>query len=769
MSKTVKIKYPLRKAGYTTRATQSILQYGVGSMIDFPDQTLMTAAPEFWANSVTAIHDSRLEKALKVNYFGMPGTNAGNGLTKDGISYVRFPEWYFCPVCRRFRPLKQWIEDHKKFASEKAKNDDEYMIRKPRCYYDHCDLVAAGLVTVCANGHIGDFPWIEWAHIKGIPKKEVCSNPQLRFRTGTSVAEGMQGLIVECDTCKARATLRDAFIPNVFEMLIEEGRTEFCCGGKHPWKGSRIACGKPPVTKQRGDTSVYFPCSVSSIVIPTNSDENTNKVIESIQYKKILNILEDCEDDDERFDTINKRLDKWTESIASQLLMKSLSVKKILKKLLLEDNDSSEEGAGVDSVEYKYEEYCALSGIDERTISGSEDFLREEQDIDDYDIPGLEKIVLVKKLREVRALIGFSRLQPVGASDMESSGFVHIKEDETNWYPGYEVKGEGIFIQIEQKKLAKWAKTPFVIHRHEMIVDNFSAASMAQRMNEKPNAEFVFLHTLSHLLLKQLSFECGYNIASLRERLYYMPSIDEENPGMAGILLYTASGDSEGTLGGLVRQGRSDCFPRIFKEAVDKARMCSNDPVCITSSGQGREALNLAACHACGLIPETSCEKFNILLDRALVVGTFEKPKAGFYSSWENEKDIVSEEDNGNVPVSENPNVEVCDAGQKQTGPYSEIWEYIKDDTDDLEEIALFDELIEKSSGNYEKPIYSGQLKIEGLTVEVDLIWKDAKVLFFLKENSEQYKKALKSGWKCFCIEASQVSADELLSCIEGK
>ena len=299
----------------------------------------------------------------------------------------------------------------------------------------------------------------------------------------------------------------------------------------------------------------------------------------------------------------------------------------------MEEEQVDEASIAVDSDEYRYEEFCALSGIDERTISGSADFLREEMDISEYGLQGIEKVVLVKKLREVRALIGFSRLQPVGASDMDSSGFVRIKEDDTNWYPGYEVKGEGIFIQFKQEELDKWAKTPFVIHRHEIIVDNYSESTIGKRMNEHPDAEFVLLHTLSHLLLKQLSFECGYNIASLRERIYYMPKSSDDE-GMAGILLYTASGDSEGTLGGLVRQGQSDCFPRIFKEAVDRARMCSNDPVCITSSGQGRESLNLAACHACGLIPETSCEKFNILLDRALVIGTFEEPDAGFYSSW---------------------------------------------------------------------------------------------------------------------------------------
>lgn len=765
MSKSYKIKYPLRKAGYSTRATQSILQYGVGAMVDFPDQTLMTAAPEFWANSVTEIHDSRLEKALGVKYFGMPGTSAGNGMTKEGISYVRFPEWYFCPVCRRLKPLKSWIEDHKKYASERAKNDDEYMIRRPKCYYDHCDLVATGLVTVCANGHINDFPWVEWAHIKSNPKKEVCHNPQLRFRTGTSVSEGMQGLIVECDTCKARATLRDAFIPNVFEMLVDEGRTEFRCQGKHPWKGSRVHCGKPPVTKQRGDASVYFPCSVSSIVIPTNSDENTNKIKESIQYKKILNILEDCEDDEERFDTINKKIDKWTEKIASQLLLKNVTVKKILKKLLLEDETNEASTVGVDSVEYKYEEYCALSGIDDRTIKGSEDFQREEMDISEYDLPGIEKIVLVKKLREVRALIGFSRLQPIGASDMDTSGFVHIKEEDTNWYPGYEVKGEGIFIQFDQNQLNNWLKTPFAIRRHEMIVDNFSASSLANRMNEKPDAEFVFLHTVSHLLLKQLSFECGYNIASLRERLYYMPKVDEHT-GMAGILLYTASGDSEGTLGGLVRQGRSDCFTRIFKEAIDKARMCSNDPVCITSNGQGREALNLAACHTCGLIPETSCEKFNILLDRALVVGTFEEPNGGFYSTWNSKYEDVTPGEISEVAPNVN-DVEVYDDGQKQTGSYREIWEYIKDDTENTREQELFDELIEKSTGTYEKPIYGGRVKVSGESINVDLIWENSKVMFFLADSYEEYLLAKQSTWKCFCCEDETVNADEILHSIE--
>lgn len=763
MSKSIKIKYPMNKTGYYTRATQSILQYGVGAMVDFPDQTLMTAAPEFWANSVTRIHDSRLEKALHVKYFGMPGDNSENSRTKEGISYVRFPEWYFCPVCRRFKPLKEWIEEHQRFATEKARTDDEYMIRRPRCYKDKCDLVAAGLVTVCANGHINDFPWVEWAHIKSKPRKEICAHPHLTFRTGTSVSEGMQGLVVACEYCKARATLADAFSPTVFEELIEDGRTEFACQGKHPWKGTRFLCGKSPVTKQRGDTSVYFPCSVSSIVIPTSSDENTNRVKESTEFKNILVRLEDCDDDEERLGLIERRLDRWSETISNQLLLKSVTVKKILKKILLEDEDNAQDGPAVDSTEYKYEEYCALSGISDRIISGSEDFLREEMDISEYNIPGVKKIVLVKKLREVRALIGFSRLQPVGADDMDSSAFVSIKEDDTDWYPGYEVKGEGIFIQFDHELLNDWARKDFAIKRRELLEENFDASLMGKRMGEKPDAVLVFLHTMAHILLKQLSFECGYNIASLRERLYYMPQIDEETE-MAGILLYTASGDSEGTLGGLVRQGRSDCFPRIFKEAIDKSKMCSNDPVCITSSGQGRDGLNLAACHACALIPETSCEKFNVMLDRALVVGTFEEPNAGFYSVWDSNRDLESMDETAE-PVENN--VQVLDDGQVQTGSYRDIWEYICEDTDDALEIQLFNELIELSTGVYEKPIYSGRVKVDEVIIDVDLIWPVSNVLFFLNENYPAYEVARNCGWKCFCIKEENIDAREFLNSIE--
>ena len=129
------------------------------------------------------------------------------------------------------------------------------------------------------------------------------------------------------------------------------------------------------------------------------------------------------------------------------------------------------------------------------------------------------------------------------------------------------------------------------------------------------------LHTLAHLLIRQLSYECGYSSSSLRERIYCMEGTSQES--MAGILIYTASGDSEGTLGGLVRQAAPGNLERLMINALDKSTWCSNDPICQEISAQGVDGLNLAACHACALVPETSCIYGNCLLDRSMVVGDF--------------------------------------------------------------------------------------------------------------------------------------------------
>lgn len=171
---------------------------------------------------------------------------------------------------------------------------------------------------------------------------------------------------------------------------------------------------------------------------------------------------------------------------------------------------------------------------------------------------------------------------------------------------------------------------PSVIERANLINENYAISFIGHGNPRTISPKFILLHTLSHLLIRQLSFECGYSITNLSERIYCAD--ESEGKQMAGIFIYTASGDSEGTLGGLVRQGRPDAFPRVFRKAIAGAKACSNDPVCILSQGQGLETLNLAACHTCVLLPETCCEERNGFLDRGMLIGTFEDRGIGFYS-----------------------------------------------------------------------------------------------------------------------------------------
>jgi len=140
-------------------------------------------------------------------------------------------------------------------------------------------------------------------------------------------------------------------------------------------------------------------------------------------------------------------------------------------------------------------------------------------------------------------------------------------------------------------------------------------------------SRFLLVHTLAHIVINQLVFECGYSTASLRERLYVS---DDSDAPMAGVLIYTSSGDSEGTLGGLVHLAEPKRFHEVVLHAIERASWCSADPVCAEVSNAGDA--NLAACQSCVLLPETSCETFNRGLDRAMVVGTPSSPNSGFFS-----------------------------------------------------------------------------------------------------------------------------------------
>jgi hypothetical protein len=235
----------------------------------------------------------------------------------------------------------------------------------------------------------------------------------------------------------------------------------------------------------------------------------------------------------------------------------------------------------------------------------------------------ISKVMLVTRLREVRALQGFSRILPPGGSETLAPLYL----DDPRWRPAIEVSGEGLFLSLDEERLTTWEQHESVARRAHVLDARYAqrATNWGHEPDRRITARLVLIHTFAHALIDQLSLDAGYPAASLRERLY----VAED---MHGFLVYTATTDSAGSLGGVVAQGSPERLGEAVKAAIARAAWCSADPICVEADAQGADGLNLAACHACMLLPETSCEEMNVLLDRALLVGTPDAPEVGFFS-----------------------------------------------------------------------------------------------------------------------------------------
>jgi hypothetical protein len=245
--------------------------------------------------------------------------------------------------------------------------------------------------------------------------------------------------------------------------------------------------------------------------------------------------------------------------------------------------------------------------------------------------PWFSRLVKVTRLREVRAMLGFTRIQPPGDSTDTHIAALSATQG-MDWLPAIEVRGEGIFLELNADELARWETRSSVVARAQEI-DARWKKEWADRHGEESELppeitpRFLLVHTFAHALMRQLTLDCGYSSTALRERLY----VESGATPMAGLLVYTATTDDDGTLGGLQREGDPVRIERSVRSALQAQTWCSSDPLCIENILSGDDGLSLAACHSCVLSPETSCEEFNRFLDRAMLVGTPSDSGAGYF------------------------------------------------------------------------------------------------------------------------------------------
>jgi hypothetical protein len=559
------------------RTSQLITTYGVGAIVALEDEAFMVAGIDRWNVDGPNLREPRLERELRVSGFVTPPATG-----RDDIPVVRFPVWHSCPVCKLLAP-------HNSFTS----------YQRNRCNVCDQPLIPSRFVMVCSRGHIDDFPYFRWVH-RG-RKSEAKRRHEMRIETHGNTGS-LASIVITCD-CGAQASMDGAFGRGALRDVSR-------CTGHRPWLiADDETCAETPRTLQRGASNVWFPVVRSALSIPPWS-EGAYKIVN--RYWRVLGVLADQEREILRMTIDGMDLVEGTDYTVDDL------VEAVLQR-------KERESGSDDDEPLKLQEFQALiRGKAER--SRSSDFVCIPAELgDDVAAAWFDQVMLVKRLREVRVLEQFTRILPPGPVDPPERR-ARLSEQSMGWLPAIDVIGEGVFLRLNEERLRTWEARERVRARAAKVNDKY-----VDRFRDSGNtpdrvitARFLLVHSLAHALINQWALDSGYPAAALRERLYV-------SDDMAGILIYTATSDSAGSLGGVVGQAEDGRLDQALSEALTTASWCSSDPLCIETEVAGVDALNLAACHACLLLPEVSCEEMNVLLDRGMLVGVPDVDNVGFF------------------------------------------------------------------------------------------------------------------------------------------
>jgi len=511
-----------------------------------------------------------------------------------GVPVAPFPRWLRCPLCDTLATIDSGI-----FQLVQ----DQYRSDRTRFVHASCSKATSPtalpvrFLLACREGHLTDFPWVEYVHQQNAP----CKPARLTLREYGAAGDASD-IIVKCLECGKDRRMADAFDRDKFQIN---------CSGHHPHlRKVETGCEETARTILLGASNSWFPIVMSALSLPSRATDKLALLIgEHWHALKDIPSLEVA-----KFVTSPSRMPALVDFTAEQIWA-AIGTRKQAG-----NQDADEE------TDLKIAEWEMLTQNPPSAPTGFGQFF--------------EETILLELLREVRALLAFTRIESKGdfadADYVDDGRQTPLSRQSPTWLPASEVRGEGMFLRLKESALQAWEQKPEV----QKLEQEFFTAHKAWRRLRKqnppeaafPGIRFVLLHSLSHALMRQIALECGYTAASVRERLYCRPVGQEHGP-MAGILIYTAASDSEGTLGGLVQLGQPVPLGRQIQHALESMRICGSDPLCSEHSpvADGR-GVHGACCHACLFAPETSCERGNRFLDRTTLVGTFAAKAAEFFN-----------------------------------------------------------------------------------------------------------------------------------------
>ena len=582
------------------RPNQFITTFGPGAILDSINDSLTILDTRYWTddNKGDEIYDARLANYLHVHHFFKPNIKKGKNQSTGksyGLPAIPFPAYHICSKCGLLFDITKEgnfdKETYNKYSGE---------VICPKCK-KYTKAYPARFVMICKNGHMDDFPWSYWVH-----EGKSCSkaNSELYITTNKR-SSTLSELYVKC-TCGVLRSMSGAL------------STKFECTGKYPFDPSQYRkvkeCKCGAYGSQRGASNVYFGVTRSAISIPPWNDEIYDLIMANI---KSIDLAKKVPDENSRNLVMQTLVDTYFKPKGYTLEQ----VNEALKKM---DSDTKEK-LDLKELEYKtITNHQRLSSKKEYTY-----FKAAEEEL----YPGLEKffsrMILIHRLREVLVLLGHTRLSvPEPDSDDSPSICRLYVSDDDKWLPATEIIGEGFFLVLNDETLKSWLSRPMVKTRSDKFTAAYDEYIKGKGwLNTKPrDAKYVLLHTIAHLLIKEMAMQSGYSSTSMHERIY-------SSPNMAGLLIYTGAADKEGSLGGLVQLGKRDKFGALLKGALDHALTCTTDPECLDKEPDS-ETINGAACHACCMISETACENGNRMLDRSLLVPLPDHQETAYFKEF---------------------------------------------------------------------------------------------------------------------------------------
>ncbi len=627
-----------------------VVPFGVGAIYDYRNYSAVTMSVDEWEikensnrQQKLSIKNPRLlsfvnrilrkregENFSRVSYLCLPPIAFDADMPRDltdimlPIPVRKFPSYYTCPTCSALS--KPHPTDDK---LPRCSNADIPSWRASACISQRYKpiLEPVRFIGFCSRGHLQDIPWEK---IMASACDESCvllktANPII-YLSDDGNGYGFASLNLTCGHCKKRKNLSGLNATKKEDKAIRDknGKKILLCDGNCPWTNDpNEECGIPLEVEPRGASRIYLSDQATGLYIPEK--ENTKHKIHD-EYG-FINILD--KKGEEKSEEIIKQLieiQNLVEISGSLNPDPALTMEQIYQ-LIVEENQRNSDllkediNEEIEEEDFFFEEYETLKS----------NFTKEENLYESKEIPLTQfspvtqkyfaSMHEIKTLQSTTALLGFRR------SGSEDSTF-RASRKKANYLSAYQVSGEGIFMNFEMEKINKWLLDNAEFDKKKMLLKMHADNDFFNHSSRMSEPGFVMLHTLSHVLMKQISIECGYGLNELQERIYF--SSDKE---MAGILIFTSSSDSSGSLGGLVRMIRPEFFDGMFMNAINNSLVCSNDPICEESEGQGSGGLCLAACHACAMVPDLACSTFpkNCFLDRTTLIGIRENAK-GFFA-----------------------------------------------------------------------------------------------------------------------------------------